>query len=154
MSPLSDDDLAKFLQMEMQRERPEAEDAMDLIEPYGTLGPRYFDREGNPISMRGWMRVREEEGVHVAHTAITETSELSTVWLGLDHSMSLQPDRVPLIFESMYFVFDPRIYNVMGKDMVLEREGHLLARYSTIEQAIAGHDQLIESCKDGTWEGL
>jgi hypothetical protein len=35
-----------------------------------------------------------------------------------------------------------------------EREGFLLERYSTLEQAIAGHDQLIEACKDGTWKEL
>jgi hypothetical protein len=65
----------------------------------------------------------------------------------------------PIIFESMYFIeHDPVTHKgeLMGTnwEYTSEREGFLLARYSTEEQALAGHDQLIEACKDGSWKEL
>jgi hypothetical protein len=138
-------------------ERPSWDERAEQIDPDG-FGPMHFDRQGNPISLRRWAELRETPGyIIVGRTRISDFSELSTVWLGIDHGFfsSFQP----IIFESMYFIeHDPVTHKgeLMGTnwEYTSEREGFLLARYSTEEQALAGHDQLIEACKDGSWKEL
>jgi hypothetical protein len=72
-----------------------------------------------------WARWFEEGVRRVALTQVREKQAVSTVFLGLDHSFGTGP---PLLFESM----------VVGGPA----EG-LQARYSTWDEAQAGHDLLV-----------
>ena len=86
---------------------------------------RYFDRNGMPISSDEWcLRLRPEEQ-RVALDKL-EGSEVSTVWLGLDHQF--YPGGPPLIFETMVF----------GGPLDEEMD-----RYSTLEQAVKGHADMV-----------
>jgi hypothetical protein len=58
---------------------------------------------------------------------------VSTVWLGLDHRFG---DGLPLIFETMVFP---------AKDGAVTSWGELDSnRYSTEEEAVAGHNAMVE----------
>lgn len=82
----------------------------------------YYDRAGNPISSDGWLKTFGDN--RVAKTTVGDV-EVSTVWLGIDHQYG---DGPPLIFETMVF------------DGPLDQE---CERYSTEEQAKAGHEAMV-----------
>ncbi len=82
---------------------------------------RYYDRAGNPISASEWSL----ENNRVAHTKMQD-AEVSTVYLGLDHSYD---DGPPLIFETMIFG-GPREEQMW--------------RYTTEAQAKAGHEHAVQ----------
>jgi len=96
----------------------------------------YYDRQGNAISMQEWATQAENR----AHKRVAETTVgrlwVSTVWLGLDHSLSGGP---PLIFETMVFKAD-------GEDIDWSEE--YAERYSTEEAALAGHDRAVEWARE------
>jgi hypothetical protein len=102
---------------------------------------RYFDRNGRQISMRQWaelMRLKHlyrrarpdgwttpaEDPTRIGLDRVGEAT-VSTVWLGLDHRLGEGP---PLIFETM-------VFGGPGDDE--------MERYSTEDQARAGHDQWV-----------
>jgi hypothetical protein len=68
----------------------------------------HYDRQGNPISLRRWLELwdRPHPGSY-SRIALSEQRspdgevlQVSTVWLGIDHSFGGGP---PLIFETMVF---------------------------------------------------
>jgi hypothetical protein len=100
----------------------------------------FYDRDGNPIDLMEWARLIEDFRYKiVAQEHILTPSGtpvfVSTVWLGVDHAFRLSGREVPiLIFETMVFMdLDDRTH-MDDLDMV---------RYSTEEQAIAGHNETV-----------
>lgn len=92
---------------------------------------RYFileDRQAIPAAVMTWAiwLERSDNGRIVAKTQVGD-SEISTVFLGLDHQFIVGGP--PLIFETMVF----------GGLLDGEEE-----RYSTWEQAEAGHKDVVE----------
>lgn len=65
-----------------------------------------------------------EDAYRVARTDLGDGREVSTVFLGLDHQW--MPDLPPLIFETMVFP-----------------ECDICERYSTWDQAVAGHETVV-----------
>lgn len=94
----------------------------------------YYDRDGEEIDSLTWIRLIQSPYQHVALASIVDLSapesayEVSTVWLGMDHGfLDTGP---PIIFETMIF-----------------GEGDLdttCRRYATEEQALHGHQQMID----------
>lgn len=134
--------------------------------------PMYFDRQGNPISMKQWAmlsRFDADPGKRVAETTIGPLW-VSTVWLGMDYGFRfLQADDDPepyrpMIFESMVFQSDrPDLSDVDRSLPLSQRMAVFLAaieaqeatlhpelrailenpyRWHTEAEAIAGHDQI------------
>ena len=98
--------------------------------------PRFFDRQGNEISMAEFGRLKYEEHdyARVAETLVDcgdqQTAWVSTVWLGLDHSLTFDgSDGTPIIFETLIFGPEPW-------------DGHLW-RYPTEAAALAGHERTV-----------
>ncbi len=96
----------------------------------------YYDRQGRQRSWRDILANdiqpaadRGEDYRRVAET-IGEAGTVSTVWLGMNHAWD---DGPPLIFESMVFG------GLLDQDQV---------RYTTEEQARAGHDELVAKVRD------
>lgn len=89
----------------------------------------YFDRAGKPMSMLEWTEAFEQRDKKRVRFDELPLGKVSTVWLGLDHQFG---DGPPLIFETMVF------------DGPLDQE---CERYSTEEQAIAGHEQMVARVK-------
>jgi hypothetical protein len=95
----------------------------------------YYDRSGNPISLEGWAFLFEQDR-SVAVDKISAGEYVSTVWLGLDHSLSYITDNPlpPLIFETMIFGGPYNEY---------------MFRYSTEEEAKEGHERIVRERKLG-----
>jgi len=86
------------------------------------------DRSVTPCTVEEWAANHIPH--KVAHWSMTNGDvEISTVFLGLNHAFGPGP---PLIFETMVFT---DIYPDIDNDM---------HRYSTWDQALAGHKEMIE----------
>jgi hypothetical protein len=96
--------------------------------PYG---PRHWDRSGNPISFKDWLRLRQFAGPDYIRVGYSEVGsyEISTVWLGLD--LGYGPEH-KLIFETM--VFGP------GQEIDVQR-------YADYDAALAGHQRTVEQVR-------
>lgn len=102
----------------------------------------YYDRKGKRLegSTMEWAHLFEDkEYKRVAFDTVEidpgthETVDVSTVWLGMDHSWG---DGPPLIFESMVF----------GQHELNEHQW----RYATEKEALIGHDTIVEAIKGDT----
>jgi len=65
----------------------------------------YFDRDGSEISFERWVELKQDHGYSVLRQDTVGGTEVSTVWLGLNYEWD--PDRMPLIFETMIFSPEP-----------------------------------------------
>jgi hypothetical protein len=94
-------------------------------------GSRWLDRDGEPIPVVVASDLLADDEYTVVKQDVfmyeVEPVMVSTVWLGLDHNW--WPDRPPMIFETMIF----------GGKL-----NHELWRYSTEEQALAGHEDTVK----------
>lgn len=90
-------------------------------------GARYYNRAGEPIAADQWTFGGED--ARVARTILPNGMLVSTVWLGLNHNYG---DGPPLIFETMVF---PSVDDLTDLDC---------ERYTTEEQAVAGHQAMCD----------
>lgn len=92
----------------------------------------YYDKQGKPLTDEQYMDLLRTIGPDYKRVASTDIGDiwLSTVWLGLDHQYG---DGEPLIFETMQFD---------------DGEAGDCERYSTIEEAQAGHDAWVKRIED------
>src|SRR4030095_15034798 len=75
-----------------------------------------------------WMQVYDKECI-VKQTDVSEGVHVSTVFLGLDHRLSIHSDlTLPILFETMVFGGEHHDYQ---------------RRYCTYEEAEAGHEETI-----------
>lgn len=92
--------------------------------------PDYYDKDGSPLAMLEWAKKFEDKVYsRVAETTLPNGTWISTVWMGRNHSYDGGP---PLIFETMVF---PSKDDIGDMDM---------DRYSTLEDAMAGHIQMVK----------
>ena len=111
--------------------------AFDL--PFPDVDPMYYDRQGKPITLAEWCYANtyEPESRTVGRDHLPNGYFVSTVWLGLDHSMGVAakafglPSQPPIIFETM-------VFDETGDKSDLDME-----RYSTEAEAIAGHAEMV-----------
>lgn len=96
------------------------------------LNPDHTYRE---CGLMEWANQIETMDVHVAHDVINNC-RISTVWLG--HNYNFIRKEPPLVFETM-------VFHSHGNDDYCER-------YSTWEEAEAGHQRAIQWVKDGCKE--
>jgi hypothetical protein len=94
-------------------------------------------------TIQEWAEKFDRSNTKVAHDTIGEigsTIDVSTVFLGIDHSFSAirdNGDHKPVLFETMVFG---------GKhDQYQER-------YCTWDEAVAGHKRVVEMVKPTLWE--
>ena len=112
-----------------------------------------YDRAGNPITLGRWLDLRHDYDYQVLRkTVVGGVWEVSTVWLGTDHSFGLGP---PLIFETMVFElaeshgYAPPTYAFDGYAYTYHESvmGGYQVRYSTETEAIAGHECTIRRAR-------
>jgi len=89
----------------------------------------YFDRSGEEISFERWVELASDREYKTLRQDAIGNTEISTVWLGLNYEWD--PDRPPLIFETM--IFSPEPIDCR--------------RYSSEEDALKRHEQLVEELK-------
>ena len=91
---------------------------------------RYYDKDGLPISMKSWVTLFETESYRVVkQDEAKDGSWVSTVWMGLNHSIT--PGKLK-IFETMAFANK-------GSDDVLE-----CRRYGSMKDALTGHEEVLK----------
>ncbi|WP_064442289.1 hypothetical protein [Hoyosella altamirensis] len=89
----------------------------------------YYDIDGTPLAdLKTFLAARGHTDSQVARTMVGDNVEVSTIWLGINHNYFGHGE--PLIFETMIF----------GKSLDGGRDQW---RYSTREQALAGHDEIV-----------
>lgn len=92
-------------------------------------GPAYYILKDHQVvectGAEEWAAWFENADRRVEYTKISSTVNISTVFLGTDHQMG---DGPPLIFESMVF---------------RDGDGQDMGRYSTWDQAVAGHRRFV-----------
>lgn len=100
---------------------------------------RYYDRQGNPMpdSAGTFIFGSNADDRRVAETQVGDVW-ISTVYLGLDHQWG---DGPPLIFETMAFSA-PKGKADFGDELYCDR-------YSTEEEAQAGHDSAVKEFTEG-----
>lgn len=91
----------------------------------------YYNQKGEEVSMEEWVSSFEEFGSRIVKQETSGSFWISTVFLGLDHRFG--GDGPPLIFETMVF----------SKD----RDEEDMERYTTLEEAEAGHKKMVEKYK-------
>lgn len=92
---------------------------------------RYYDKTGKKIGLYQWADLYENRDyARVAFDQAGAATEISTVWLGLDHRFGSEGP--PLIFET-----------------AVRQHGRwdIVARYPTLEDAIVGHCAALERVK-------
>ena len=87
--------------------------------PMFTRAEQYIEWDARERGIRA-----DNDPYHVARTELGDGRYVSTVFLGLDHEWN--PNHPPLLFETMVFP-----------------DCEVCERYSTWEQAVAGHDQVV-----------
>jgi hypothetical protein len=102
--------------------------------------PIYYDRQGQPMTMRQWAEKFEDEGyTHIARDVIGPDEPLdpaplitvSTFWLGVNHNWR---DDEPLIYETLIIGGG---YEATGM------------RYPTEKQAREGHRRVVDELRAG-----
>lgn len=98
--------------------------------------PLWYDRQGRPLphaTVEDYQAIERlvtnASYKRVAETTLPDGIWVSTVWLGVDHQWGSGP---PLIFETMVF---------LGRGGGCEID---VARYSTEEEALAGHKAMVQ----------
>jgi hypothetical protein len=86
-------------------------------------------------SLDEWARRTDLENRHVGLTEIKPGLTVSTVFLGLDHRHTIFGEGPPLLFETMVFE---------------NGEGGHQERYSTWEEAEAGHNRIVVELRQRT----
>lgn len=95
---------------------------------------RYYDKGGAPIELPDWCEKLEDQTYkRILETTMDDGTWISTVWLGLDHQHG---DGQPLIFETMVF---------QSKEELDEQD---IERYSTLDEAIRGHGQIVSKWEE------
>jgi hypothetical protein len=95
-----------------------------------------LDKNNNPkpVSVQRWSFTFEHNRRTVAQEVVGGIY-ISTIFLGIDYSFGMGGP--PLVFETMAFDADEEL---------------MCRRYSTWDEAVAGHQEIVEACK--TLSGL
>ncbi len=102
------------------------------------------DHTYRPCDLLEWATqfesMHDNDTKHVAKDIIGNKC-ISTVWLGVDHNFSIFDDnKKPLVFETMIFENDGSYMDIY------------MDRYTTWDEAIAGHAKAVEWVNDGCKE--
>lgn len=94
----------------------------------------YYDKQGKQLELMEWANLYEQDREYgrVGSTMVDDV-HVSTIWIGLDHNLGGIGD--PLIFETMTFDEDG--------------DSDFQQRYSTLEQAQAGHANTVKALENG-----
>lgn len=106
------------------------------------FGRMHFDRDGEPISLWEWCMLSESRDYKIVKRTRVGHAEVSTVWLGIDHGWGMSD--VPVIFETMIFATEPTRGKLLGRDREWHEADEFQERYTTEEEALRRHDEIVE----------
>lgn len=88
-----------------------------------------------PCDLMTWARMIEKSTNRIVKQTQVGPALVSTVFLGLDHSFSMDPDAQPVLFETMIFGLD-------------DEDGGWMTRYCTWEEAERGHETTVKATQE------
>lgn len=98
----------------------------EVIGPFETMDRWYIEHGGPDWRHREWERTGHDPW-GVERTDLGDGREVSTVFLGLDHSFNWDnPNQLPIVFETMIFP-----------------DADLAGRYAWWDDAVTGHWQVV-----------
>jgi hypothetical protein len=102
----------------------------------------YYDKKGKKISIHEWAELFEDMKYRKIGDTYVGNYHISTVWLGINHYIFSENDEYKLIFETMIFCED-------------KEDGlcNWMERYSTLEEALEGHENAINIAKEQNEDG-
>jgi len=89
----------------------------------------WYNKQGKPIDSNTANELLGDHNYVVVKKTKVKKNEISTVWLGLDHSFN-NNDGLPLIFETIVFP-----------------DCEDMDRYHTLEEAKEGHERMVKKYK-------
>lgn len=89
-----------------------------------------------------WVAMMECCHRHVGDTKVGNRVRISTVFLGLDHSWSMDENAPPILFETLAFVAD------RYKELQRALSERTDRRYATLKQAQRGHALAVEIARE------
>jgi len=103
----------------------------------------YYDKKGKKIEMMEWAKLLEQDDYKIVkQETLPDGKFVSTVWLGLDYNFDGRSK--PIIFETMVFSGKKETFKLMGRDMTLNHGDEVdIDRYSTLKEALVGHDKMV-----------
>lgn len=117
--------------------------------------PRYFDRSGSPMGLMEWAKKMEDMDYRrIALTHLPNYRYVSTVWMGLDHSLRLT-GAAREIFETMAFEEQPK-WSPPWKSELGSHNGFWYheevdcERWATEGEALIGHREMCERICPGS----
>jgi hypothetical protein len=118
----------------------------DWQEPPTFGRPEYYDRDGEPITLWEYIHLVGNAAYKIVRQTTIGDAQVSTVWLGIDHRFSLDPDVSPLIFETMIFSTKTSYMKWPGSDreMAYHEADDLQERYTTEQQALERHAEIVD----------
>lgn len=129
---------AKRIVEEFRKHHGEMEDAFEKLPRRVQL---HYDKDGSPLTLFEWCALFEDlEYRQVALDAVPPFGGLSTVWTGLNHNYSgVGP---PIIFETLFVIYG------LNDERGIPAFGDLQVRYSTLNDALAGHAHLLAMIRE------
>ena len=101
----------------------------------------YYDKQGNKIDSAMFSALADDSYKKIQQTLL-KNYFISTIWLGLDYGWRMMPEDGslyrPIIFETMVFPIN---------DKKIEYSDGRMERYSTQEEALTGHNAMVEKYK-------
>lgn len=94
----------------------------------------YYNKQGEKITIEEWCSLLKDRSYKIIKQEELDNGRfVSTVWLGFDYQ--LEEGGKPLIFETMVFP---------SKE---DWDGEYCERYSTLGEAIEGHERIVNKYK-------
>lgn len=119
-------------------------DKEEMERRYSAIDGKFFDRQGNAISLKQWGELMETDPDYkIVKQEEYKGYYVSTVWLGIDHNFArfTDPTLPPHIFETM--IFKDNWWTLDYQE-----------RYSTEAEALAGHEAAKRAIDNGEIEEL
>lgn len=101
-----------------------------MIPPFAPT--EYRDKYGNPLTLMEWAKLFEDTNYRIIKNTDLGTHRVSTIWLG--H---------PLCIISNSFYFETMVFT---NDESNQWESMDMDRYNTLDEAVAGHEMMVEEC--------
>lgn len=97
----------------------------------------YYDKNGDEITMEQWGVLFQDKSYQVLAQDTILDVMISTVWLGIDPGIAIDPDRLPLIFETMIFNEENPCYRWATEEQARKEHERLVAEMRVLEEAIS-----------------
>jgi hypothetical protein len=112
----------------------------------------FYDKDGTPLTLEQWGEKHHDRQYCQIGFDEFGVYAVSTVWIGIDHNFARlwDPTQPPLIFESAVINRGETHTHKMMPGVIFHGI-EITERYSTLEQALAGHQALCDKVRGAVY---